>query len=229
MDTPDFSDFARDYDRMNSILSLGRHGAWRSAAVREIPRNAKRVLDLACGTGDFSLEIAARIADAEVEGLDLSGEMVSLARAKLPERLANRVRFAVGDASDLSRFPDGSFDAVTCAFGFRNFADRKRALSEVVRVLRRDGVLVVLEFFRPSGGILPAATRLWIKFAARVFAARHVAAYDYLADSIARTVSADEFAEIARGAGCSEIRRTRFFPDTSCMVFRRSPERPEIV
>ena len=221
MTSPDFSTFAESYDRMNAILSLGRHSAWRAAAAKDIPDDAMEVLDLACGTGDFSLEIARRHPSAKVTGLDLSAAMTAAAEKKLPPSAQGRVTFAVGDACDLSRFAACSFDAATCAFGFRNFADRPKALAEVARVLKPGGVLVVLEFFRPPRGPISAATRLWIKAAARIFARRHVAEYDYLADSIAATTSAEEFAALAGDAGFDEIRRRKFFPATTCATFAK--------
>ena len=221
MTSPDFSKFSESYDRMNAILSLGRHAAWRAAAAEDIPADAAEVLDLACGTGDFSFEIARRLPSARVAGLDLSPAMAAVAEKKRPPSAQGRVAFSVGDAADLSRFADESFDAATCAFGFRNFADRPRALAEVARVLKPGGVLVVLEFFRPPRGLVSAATRLWIKTAARIFARDHVAEYDYLADSIAAMTSMGEFAAIAREAGLEEVRRRKFFPATTCATFAR--------
>ena len=80
---------------------------------------------------------------------------------------------------------------------------------------------MVLEFFRPDRGLPPSAVRLWVKLAARIFARRHVAAYDYLADSIAETVSADEFSAMAGDADLAEVRRRAFPPATTCAVFRK--------
>ena len=115
-----FTDIASVYDRMNALLSLGLDRRWRRAAVADAKGRPSRVLDLACGTGEFSFELARRFADAEVLGVDFAPAMLEIARQKND---SPRVRFEEGDASNLSALRDGSFELCSCAFGFRNFPE----------------------------------------------------------------------------------------------------------
>jgi len=147
-----FAAIAGSYDLNNRVHSLGRDQAWRRYAVRAAAvKPGDRVLDVACGTGDLTHAFAASPA-SEIVGVDFTPEMLALA-AKKREALgpanASRIRYAEGDAQNLA-FSDASFDVVSIAFGIRNVADPRRALSEFARVLRSGGRLVVLEFDRPA-------------------------------------------------------------------------------
>lgn len=143
-----FSQIAPRYDLLNRLLSAGVDQSWRRAAVREaLKHGPKRVLDLACGTGDLTLLLKKSAPEAEVVGADFALPMLELARAKA-KKSGLQVRFQEADALELD-FPDEHFDAVTIAFGFRNFADYERALAELHRVLRPGGRLCILEFPPP--------------------------------------------------------------------------------
>ncbi len=151
-----FAGVARRYDLLNRLLSLRRDVAWRRAlraAVAAAPLG--RVLDCATGTGDVVLGFAD---DGHV-GADFCLDMLALARRK-GEARRRRIWWVAADALALP-FRDGSFAAVTVAFGVRNFADLPRGLSECRRVLRQDGVLAILEFQRPPNPLVRLASRLW--------------------------------------------------------------------
>ena len=157
-----FSEIADGYDRMNRLLSLGMDRRWRRLAVAGAMVRPVRALDIACGTGDFAFELARRFEDAEVLGVDLSPKMLDVARRK---NASPRVVFAEGDAMRLAGISDCSFQLCSCAFGLRNFADRRQALREIARVLAPGGELIVLEFFRPCSSALWLAVSSWIWFA----------------------------------------------------------------
>ena len=206
---------------MNRIMSLGLDLLWRRLAIRSINLPpAARILDLACGTGDFTLELARRWPDAAITGVDLTPEMIELARPKLAG--ARNVAFSIGDAQELAIAGSESFDLVVCAFGFRNFPDKAKALAECARVLVPGGRLVVLELFRPGSKLLGAAVNAWLSAIAWIFAGGARREYRYLRKSVAGTSSAAEFTAIAQqnGFACSYC---RFHPPAAtCLVFRKT-------
>jgi len=148
-----FSRIAKRYDLANRLLSFGTDVYWRSSLVKTLRRaTPDSVLDLATGSGDLAFAIARGLRNTpSVLGMDFCEPMLEEARSKHEEskdpRLA-RVRFEQGDGMALP-LPDASFDAVTISFGLRNMADRSVCLSEMRRVLRPGGTLIVLEFSQP--------------------------------------------------------------------------------
>lgn len=199
-----FDRIARRYDLLNRILSLGLDRRWRrkAAAALELGADA-RVLDLACGTGDLALEIARRHPDAEVTGLDPSRGMLDIAEGKAARRGA-RLALEVGIAEELP-FDDAAFDGVSIAFGLRNVPDRERALTEMARVTRPGGRVVVLELGEPRGRLLGPLARFHIhrvvpRLGALLSGARE---YRYLERSIAAFPPPDEVTAMMRRAGLS--------------------------
>jgi demethylmenaquinone methyltransferase / 2-methoxy-6-polyprenyl-1,4-benzoquinol methylase len=175
-----FSRIARRYDLANHFLSGGADFLWRRRAANLVadwePRD---VLDLATGSGDLALAIQGRLPQARIVAADFSPEMIGIARKK---GVANTM---VADALQLP-FVDSSFDCVTVAFGLRNMADWDRALSEMARVLRDRGHLLVLDFSLPAGP-LRSAYRFYLHRCLPLFASimtGQKAAYDYLGGSI---------------------------------------------
>lgn len=175
-----FDGIAHRYDVANHLLSCGIDFYWRRRATRLVENwQARRVLDLASGSGDLALAIERRSPEAEVTGADFSSEMLARARAK------GLKRTVVADALALP-FADGSFDCVTVAFGLRNMADWPAALREISRVLRPGGHVLVLDFSMPHGALRPAY-RLYLHRCLPVAAALITGrrdAYEYLASSI---------------------------------------------
>ena len=161
-----FDGIAPDYDRLNHLMSLGVDRSWRRRALREIvdARRAQSILDIACGTGDFSLAIAGRMhPDSRVTGLDLSEGMLAVMRDKVARAgLEGRISCEQGD-SEAMRFADASFDVVTIAFGIRKFAHREAALREILRVLKPGGRLVILELSVPENRLLRWGYNLYFK------------------------------------------------------------------
>ena len=215
-----FSAIAGKYDRMNRIMTLGLDLHWRRAALGgiELPPHAS-ALDLACGTGDFSIEALRRWPSVSVTGVDITPEMLDAARSKLPK--GENMKFMVGDAQNLHALHDQSFQLIMCAFGFRNFPDKAKALRECHRLLADGGRLVVLELFRPASRIAGAAVNAWIAAIARMFARGSEEEYAYLRHSVANTLSASAFSAIAGEAGFRECYRQFLLPSATCLVFEK--------
>ena len=200
-----FDRIAGLYDRMNSVMTAGLHHEWRrrAADLAELSPG-DRALDVATGTGDLALELAARVAPGgEVVGIDFAERMLELARAKAVE--AN-VRFETGNALALA-FPDDAFDAATVGFGARNFSDLDRGLAEMARVVRPGGRVVVLEITTPRRPPLSTFFELWFDHAipalGRVIDSQ---AYSYLPLSVRRFPGPDELAAIMWRCGLRQIR-----------------------
>jgi demethylmenaquinone methyltransferase/2-methoxy-6-polyprenyl-1,4-benzoquinol methylase len=183
-----FGRIARRYDLANHVLSGGADFLWRRRAAKIVANWKPRdVFDLATGSGDLALTIQGRLPDAKIIAADFSPEMIEIARGK---GVANTM---VADALQLP-FPDSSFDCVTVAFGLRNMADWDRALTEMARVVRDHGHLLVLDFSLPSGALRPAY-RFYLHRCLPLLASivtGQKAAYDYLGGSIEKFPSGAE-------------------------------------
>ncbi len=206
-----FDRIAGLYDRMNTVMTAGLHHEWRRRAtdLAQVPRGG-RALDLATGTGDLALELATRVGPGgEVVGVDFSERMLELARTKADARSASlagaRVRFESGNALALG-FPDGEFDAATVAFGARNFSDLDRGLSEMARVVRPGGRVVVLEITTPRRPPLSTFFELWfdrvVPALGRVVDSQ---AYSYLPSSVKRFPDPEQLAARMWSVGLREI------------------------
>jgi len=204
---------------MNRVMSLALDRRWRQKVISDLdlPPHAN-MLDLACGTGDFTVALLRQFPEARVTGVDLTPEMLAIARQKLASSSA--VTFCTGDAQDLAAFSDATFDLVVCAFGFRNFPDKEKALAACHRVLKPAGRLVVLELFRPRSRIIGTLVNIWLSLVAFLFAHGARKPYAYLRRSVAETVSADEFVALAARAGFQCDCRRTFFPSATGLSFR---------
>ncbi|MCH1927200.1 ubiquinone/menaquinone biosynthesis methyltransferase, partial [Shewanella sp. C31] len=174
-------------DLLNRLLSFGADLRWRREAVRlALEKAPRRILDLATGTGDLALLLKAKAPEAEVVGADFAPPMLEIARKKAGER-GLEVRFLEADALALP-FPEGAFDAVTIAFGFRNFADYEKALRELYRVIAPGGRLVLLEFPPPPQGAFGLVYRVYfgrvLPFLGGLISG-NFGAYRYLPESVA--------------------------------------------
>jgi demethylmenaquinone methyltransferase / 2-methoxy-6-polyprenyl-1,4-benzoquinol methylase len=199
-----FDRIAGAYDLMNSVMTAGLHHRWRerAAELAEL-RPGDRALDVATGTGDLAVALAAHVGpEGEVVGSDFSEGMLARARVKAPE-----LRWEHGNALALP-YEDASFDAATVGFGARNFSDLDRGLSEMARVVRPGGLVVVLEITTPTRPPLSAFYGVWFDHVVPVLGrlAGESQAYSYLPSSVRRFPEPAELAATMERAGLEQLR-----------------------
>jgi demethylmenaquinone methyltransferase / 2-methoxy-6-polyprenyl-1,4-benzoquinol methylase len=204
-----FSSIAPKYDFLNRLLSFGRDRYWRRQAVTQIPpERGGRHLDAATGTADVALEILRRKgAGAFVAGADISMEMMKIGRRKTRRSVREGKAAFVRAPAESLPFRDAVFDSASIAFGIRNVVNRGRGLSEMCRVVRPGGRVVVLEFSRPEGSIFGALYRFYFsRVLPRIggLVSRR-SAYTYLPESVQSFPSPTAFAEMMRAAGCATV------------------------
>jgi demethylmenaquinone methyltransferase/2-methoxy-6-polyprenyl-1,4-benzoquinol methylase len=206
-----FDRIAGRYDAFNSVMTAGLHHRWRErAADRAALRPGDSALDVCCGTGDLTLELARRVAPGgNVVGCDFSEPMLDLAREKAAAKGAAGVRFEWADALRLP-YDAGRFDAVTVGFGVRNLADLDRGLAEMARVLRPGGRLVILEITQPTRPPLSTFFSLWFDRIVPLIGrfAEDAEAYTYLPESVRSFPAPQGLAERMHFTGLEQIRWT---------------------
>ena len=203
-----FDRIAGVYDLMNSAMTAGLHHQWRERAVERAEVGpGSDALDVCCGTGDLALALRRRIGpDGRVVGCDFSDPMLELARRKSGEE-GLPVEFGWADALELP-YGDRSFDAVTIGFGARNLADLGLGISEMARVLRPGGRLVILEITRPNREPLATFYSLWFDRLVPVIGtlAGDPEAYSYLPESVRTFPEPEQLAAMLDAAGFERIR-----------------------
>jgi demethylmenaquinone methyltransferase/2-methoxy-6-polyprenyl-1,4-benzoquinol methylase len=204
-----FATIAGRYDLLNHLLSGNIDKRWRRSVAKALfatlSQGEARILDVACGTGDLSLTLFES-GKAQIVGLDFCRPMLDIAQTKAV-RSGSNLRLVEGDALDLP-FSDGSFDAVTIAFGLRNLASVEAGFKELLRVLKRDGRLVVLECSKPRNPVLRSLygfyfTRVLPLFGGLISGSK--SAYQYLPESVSRFPDQNELASLMKEAGFVEV------------------------
>ena len=201
-----FDSIAPAYDFMNRAMTMGIDKWWRRVAVKMLAKSSpKTILDIATGTGDLALLLHRKLHPEKIVGLDLSEGMLKIAREKAAKAGAD-IEFEQGDSLAM-RFEDDSFDAITVAYGVRNFEHLEQGYREMHRVLRPGGVLVVIELATPVNPIVRPLynlyTRRIIPWAGRSIS-KDRRAYSYLPESIAAVPQRDNMLQLMRNAGFGE-------------------------
>lgn len=209
-----FSRVAPKYDAINHAMCFGLDVLWRKALAKEaLSEGAKKVLDIACGSGDVSLEIA-RVGgkNIEITALDFCVEMLDIARKKIGQKMPTaKINFVQADCENMP-FENEIFDSSTISFGFRNFKDRPSCLREIARVLKKDGVLCVLEVARSPRLIAPAQNFFMEKIVPNIAAlfGGKKEDYVYLAQTTRLYPAQDKIEEMMRNCGFKNVKTKRF-------------------
>ncbi|MCC9135550.1 bifunctional demethylmenaquinone methyltransferase/2-methoxy-6-polyprenyl-1,4-benzoquinol methylase UbiE [Pontibacter silvestris] len=199
-----FDNISGKYDFLNHFLSAGIDIIWRKKAISLLEsQKPKLILDIATGTADFAIE-ALRINPEKITGVDISEGMLAVGREKLAKKgLSNKIELQYGDSENLP-FEDNSFDAITVAFGVRNFENLAKGLAEMNRVLKPGGTAVVLEFSKPRMFPMKQLYHFYFKNILPVvgkFVSKDNAAYTYLPESVQAFPDGQDFISIFEEVG----------------------------
>ena len=202
-----FDRIAGRYDVTNRVLSAGIDTKWRKKAILQLKKDEpKQILDVATGTCDMAIISYKLLKPEKITGIDISEQMLKLGRKKVEkEGLTSVIELQTGDSETIN-FADNSFDAVTVAFGVRNFENLETGLKEMLRVLKPGGKLIVLEFSRPRTKIFRSLYNLYMSIVAPEVArwiARNKKAYQYLNQSANLFPERQNFVEILNRTGYS--------------------------
>lgn len=210
-----FNNISGTYDFLNHFLSLGIDMIWRKIAIRELIQDKpKYILDVATGTGDLAFEAIQTLKPDKVIGIDISEGMLGIAREKILKRkMQDKFEVHLGDSEKLL-FENDTFDAVTVAFGVRNFEDLEKGLSDMLRVLKPGGKAVILEFSKPKVFPVKQAYNFYFKYITpaigRIFS-KDSSAYSYLPESVASFPDGEKFNSLMQKVG---FQNTKYRPLT---------------
>lgn len=207
-----FNDIAPKYDFLNHFLSAGIDIRWRKKVRRLLaPEKPKKILDVATGTGDLAIELSKLNAD-QIIGVDIATEMLEFGRKKIiTKKLEKIIELYEGDAENL-KFPDNNFDAITVAFGVRNFENLHLGLKEMQRVLKPGGIVAVLEFSKPKAFPIKQLYNFYFKYILPVMGktvSKSNEAYTYLPDSVQTFAEDKVFLSELIKAGFKEAKQNR--------------------
>ena len=209
-----FNDIAPTYDKLNHILSLNVDKSWRRKAVRRVKNAVSEIdnpliLDVACGTADSTVQLAKSIETADIRAIDISDGMLEIGKEKVAKLgLQDRISFSNSCAESID-FQDNTFDAVFVAFGVRNFSDREQGLREILRVLKSNGTLLVLELSEPQNVIIRWFYNLYFKNILPLIGkcvSGNAEAYRYLQTTVEKFPMPKEFMAMLKSCGYQEIK-----------------------
>ncbi|MGO1595412.1 MAG: bifunctional demethylmenaquinone methyltransferase/2-methoxy-6-polyprenyl-1,4-benzoquinol methylase UbiE [Sphingobacterium sp.] len=205
-----FNNISKTYDLLNRFMTLGIDTIWRKKAIRSLlPLQPQYILDVATGTGDFALESIRILHPKKIIGVDISEGMLDVAREKIEKKgLQQQFEVCLGDSEKLP-FDEETFDAVTVAFGVRNFENLEQGLHDIRRVLRPGGKAIVLELSNPTRFPVKQLFQFYfhkITPAMGKLISKDNRAYAYLPESVAQFPDGQRFAEITKKVGFSDCR-----------------------
>jgi demethylmenaquinone methyltransferase/2-methoxy-6-polyprenyl-1,4-benzoquinol methylase len=206
-----FNNIAARYDLLNHLLSMGIDKIWRKRAIHLLSDlKNPHVLDVATGTGDLAIALHKRL-KARVTGLDLSSEMLKVAEQKLKDRNISDIELVLGDSENLP-FNTNTFDAVTVAFGARNFENLEKGLAEMMRVIKPNGKMVVLEFSKPARFPMKQVYGFYFKAILPFWGgliSKDKAAYTYLPESVSQFPEGENFMNVLKGISMVNVKQYR--------------------
>lgn len=181
-----FNNISKNYDGLNRVISLGIDVKWRKKVVQIVgENNPKQILDIATGTGDLALMMSSLNPD-RIVGLDISEGMLAVGKQKISKaNLSGKIEMIVGDSEDMP-FKNDTFDAITVSFGVRNFANLDKGIREIARVLKPNGVLVILETSNPTKFPFKQGYKFYTNFILPIIGklfSKDKVAYSYLSES----------------------------------------------
>lgn len=208
-----FDQIACRYDLLNRFLSVGIDKGWRKKGIRQLKDlNPKLVLDVATGTADVAIMTQKYLQPDKIIGIDISEQMLAVGRTKVAKLgLNDRIELRKGD-SEAINFPDNTFDAITVAFGVRNFEDLDKGLAEMYRVLKPGGKAMILEFSKPKQVAFKGLYNLYLNVVAPragQWLSKNKDAYKYLNNSVKAFPEGETFLHILQQAGFSDTKLKR--------------------
>ena len=218
-----FDNIAPTYDRLNHRLSWNIDRYWRRKALRQLqPCHPRQLLDIATGTGDLAIQAVKMMPDVKVTAVDISEQMMKIGQEKVQKAgLAGSISFDKQDCTQLT-IPDASYDAVTAAFGIRNFADLDKGLSEMCRVLRKGGHLCIIELTTPVVFPMKQLFRIYSHTVLPLYGriiSKDTSAYSYLTRTIEAFPQGERMTGILKKAGFAEARFQRLTFGICTMYF----------
>lgn len=209
-----FNSIAGKYDFLNHFLSMGIDIYWRNQLVKRLKKNRpSQILDIATGTGDLAITISKALPQASIIGADISENMLEVGKQKvIKKKLDDRIKMELGDSEKL-KYNDGFFDAVTVAFGVRNYEDLDKGLKEMNRVTKTNGTVNILEFSKPTAFPIKQIYNFYFSSILPLLGksvSKDDAAYTYLPESVQKFPDGDKFLKHLSSAGYQDVKQVKF-------------------
>lgn len=209
-----FNSIAEKYDFLNHFLSMGIDIYWRNQLVKRLKKNhPSQVLDIATGTGDLAITISKALPETSIIGADISENMLEVGKQKvIKKKLDDRIKMELGDSEKL-KYNDGFFDAVTVAFGVRNYEDLDKGLKEMNRVTKTNGCVYILEFSKPTAFPIKQIYNFYFSSILPLLGksvSKDDAAYTYLPESVQKFPDGDHFLKHLSNAGYQDVKQIKF-------------------
>ncbi len=220
-----FDSISNEYDLINNLITFRSHKKWKKEIV-EISKkiHPKKILDLATGTADIAIELSS-IENCRIIGADISSKMLKIGQNKIENlNLNQKIKLVKADAQNL-KYNDFSFDIVTIGYGVRNFTNLKSSLDEIYRVLRNDGLLIILETSVPSNPIVrffySIHTKFYVKIIGKIFS-NNSNAYDYLESSAKLFPHGEDFKKILLNSNFKDVKtEIKFFGASTIYIAKK--------